>query len=164
MWRVGVNSGEHVDLLILLIQKLFKVFHLGLQQSYSLFQGLGVASREGSPTELVACFALEANVDTLCTASTIRQPLVVQHYKRSWPFLRSNTVTSDFLGSTAIAMVMLVVGRTAGIRRQDVVPGLRDTGLRARAYLDHLHGKNSWHFGDLFSADVSSSPAGQQQD
>lgn len=78
-----MHLGEYVDLFILLIQQILQLSNLSFQSSYLLFQRLCVTSREGSPAQLVACFALETNIRTL---------------RAAWP----DPIASDLLASTPI--------------------------------------------------------------
>lgn len=76
--------GEHVDLLVLLIEEVLEISHLGLQRAHPILERLCVSSGEGATAEFVAGLALETDVGTLGAA-------------------RSNAVATDLLASTAIA-------------------------------------------------------------
>jgi hypothetical protein len=65
-----MHLGQHVDLLVLLIQQILQFPHFGLQRTYSLLQRFGISTRERSSTELVAGLALEADVGTLRAAGS----------------------------------------------------------------------------------------------
>lgn len=76
--------GQHVDLLILLIQQVLQIFDFGLQGSHSFLQRLGITARERPTAQLVARLALEPNVGTLCAAGT-------------------NAIASDLFASASVA-------------------------------------------------------------
>jgi hypothetical protein len=82
--RMRVHAREHVNLLVLLVEQLLELAHLGLQKPHALLQRLGVASREGAPAELVARLALESDIGALRTA-------------------RADAVAAYLLGATAVA-------------------------------------------------------------
>jgi hypothetical protein len=60
-----VHLGEHVDLLVLLVEKILKLTNFSLELSYPLFERLCVTPRERSAAELIACSAFEAYTRTL---------------------------------------------------------------------------------------------------
>lgn len=65
---IPVHLGEHVDLFVLLIQQIFQVANLSLQDPDPLLQTFGVSSGECTPAQLVAGLALEPDVGTLRAA------------------------------------------------------------------------------------------------
>lgn len=78
-----MQFGEHVDFLVLFVQQVLEITHLGFQDAHALFQTLGVASGKCAATELIAGAALEANVGTLGAAG-------------------ANTVASYFFASASV--------------------------------------------------------------
>lgn len=60
-----MHLGEHIDLLILLVEQVLELAHLQLELAHALFQGLGVATRECAAAQLVAGSALKADVGAL---------------------------------------------------------------------------------------------------
>lgn len=60
-----MHLGEHLDLLVLLVQKILQLANFTLENSHTLLQGLGVAPRKGPPTELVRRLALKAHIRAL---------------------------------------------------------------------------------------------------
>jgi hypothetical protein len=99
---MGVNAGEHIDFLILLIEERLEFSDLGLQASYSLLQRFGVSTRKGSPTELVARLAFEADVDALCAAPDCS--ISILESKHPYEVLRSNAITANLLGPATVAV------------------------------------------------------------
>lgn len=79
-----MHLGQHIDLLILLIQQIFQFPDLQLQLAHALLQGLGISPRKGAPAQLVAGAALEADIGTLGTT-------------------RSDTIATDLLAAAAVA-------------------------------------------------------------
>lgn len=79
-----MNAGEHVDLLIFLVEQLLELAHFGLQHAHTLLERLGVTPGEGATAELVAGLALESNVGALRAA-------------------RADAVATYFLGATSVA-------------------------------------------------------------
>lgn len=78
-----MDSREHIDLFVLLIQQVLEIPDFRLQRAYSFLQGFGVAARESATTQFIARFALEANVGALSA---------------TW----SDAVTTDLLASASI--------------------------------------------------------------
>lgn len=103
--------GQHIDLLILLIQQVLQVPHFGLERPHSFLQRLGVSSGECSAAEFVAGLAFEADVGALRTA-------------------RSDSVAADLFASASVT-------------------GLGNAALGPAAHLDHFHGENAGHFGEV---------------
>lgn len=75
---------EHVNLFVLLVEQLFELACLGLEDPHALLQGLGVAPGEGATAELVAGLALKADIGALCAAG-------------------ADSVAAYLLGSTSVA-------------------------------------------------------------
>lgn len=63
-----MHPRQHVDLLILLVQYIFQFSNLRFQRTDPFLQRLGVTSREGPSTQLVARLAFEPDVGTLRAA------------------------------------------------------------------------------------------------
>lgn len=79
-----MHPGEDIDLLVLLIEQVLELAHLGLERPDPLLEGLGVATRKGASAELVAGAALEPHRGALRAC-------------------RAHSVTADLLASTTIA-------------------------------------------------------------
>jgi hypothetical protein len=60
-----VYSGEHIDLFILLVQEILQFPDFCFQSPNTIFQRLGIASGEGSSTQLITCLALKPDVGAL---------------------------------------------------------------------------------------------------
>ena len=67
---VGVHLGEHVDLLVLLVQQILEFPDLAFQGANPLFQRLGVSAGERASAEFIARAAFEADVGTLRAAGS----------------------------------------------------------------------------------------------
>ena len=63
-----MHLGEHINLLILLVQQVLQLPHFSLQRAHSLLQGFRISTRKCSSAELIARLALEADVGTLRAA------------------------------------------------------------------------------------------------
>lgn len=61
-----MDSRKHIDLLVFLVKQLLQLSDLSFQLSHTLLKRLCVAPGECATTELVAGFALEANIGALC--------------------------------------------------------------------------------------------------
>lgn len=79
-----MNLGQHVDLLILLIQQVFQFSDFEFERSHSIFERFGISAREGSSTELIAGLAFESDIGALGAA---------------W----ANAITANLLASASIA-------------------------------------------------------------
>ncbi len=62
---VRVHLGQHVQLLILLIQQILQFANFSFEGTHSFFKRLGISARERSSTQLVAGLALEADIGAL---------------------------------------------------------------------------------------------------
>ena len=65
-----VDSREHINLLILGIQKVLEFLDLRLQLTNSFLERFRVTAREGTPAQLVRSLALKADITALCTTRT----------------------------------------------------------------------------------------------
>jgi hypothetical protein len=75
---VAVHLGQHVYLLVLLIQQVLEFPHFQLELSNALLERLGVTPGEGAAAELVAGLAFESDVCALraCWADAIAADLL----------------------------------------------------------------------------------------
>jgi hypothetical protein len=60
-----VDTGKHIDFFIFLVEQFFQLTYFTLEYSDPLLKRLGIAPRKGAAAELVACFALEADICAL---------------------------------------------------------------------------------------------------
>lgn len=60
-----MDSRQHIDLLVLLIQQVLQILHLGFQRSHSLLERLRISSGKGATTEFVTGLALETDIGAL---------------------------------------------------------------------------------------------------
>ncbi len=67
---VGVHLGEHVDLLVLLVQQILEFPDLGFQGANTFLQRLGVSAWERASAEFVARAAFESDIGTLRAAGS----------------------------------------------------------------------------------------------
>lgn len=81
---VAKRGTEYVHLLVLFVEQILQLSHLGFQLADSLLQRLGVAARKGAPAQLVAGPTLEADRGAL---------------RAGWP----HAIAPDLLASAAIA-------------------------------------------------------------
>ena len=79
-----MDSGEDVDLFVLLVQKVLQLLDFSLERSHAFLQRLGVAAGKCATTQLVARLALKTDVGALRTT-------------------RANAITANLLAATAIA-------------------------------------------------------------
>lgn len=79
-----MHLGQHVDLLILLVQQILQLPNLRLQGADALLERLGVASWKGTTAELVAGAAFKANIGALRAA-------------------RANAIAANLLAAASVA-------------------------------------------------------------
>ena len=79
-----VYPRQHVNLLVFFVEQILQLANLGLERPHALLKRLCVTTWEGATAELVACLALEADVDALSAAG-------------------ADAVAANFLGATSVA-------------------------------------------------------------